>query len=94
MPCAAPLGEPLELARVPAAAAGVEVRRRRPDLDETDLDVHAVTGPDDIAKQAAVLVDAVCRGDYSLGFGGGRSPVPVRSAGARQTTALTSELVR
>jgi hypothetical protein len=40
----------------------VEVRCRRSDGDETDVDVHPVAGANDVAQQPAVPVDAVGRG--------------------------------
>jgi hypothetical protein len=53
--------EPLEQGCVSAPPTFVEVRRGSTDPDELHVHVQAVLGPDDVAEQPPILVNAVGR---------------------------------
>jgi hypothetical protein len=55
-------GEGFETVRVPASPPVVEVGRRGSDRHEADVDVDSVARANDVAKEPAILVDAVSRG--------------------------------
>jgi hypothetical protein len=57
VPCLSTVGKHFQLPREPSTPASVEVRRSRTYSDQAHIDVQAVTCPDHVTQQPAVLVD-------------------------------------
>jgi hypothetical protein len=93
--CARVSGETLQESRVPPPNAVVEVRRSGPDLDEPQVHVQAVAGPDHVAEEPTIAVDEVGR---RLGHEAhertGRQQAPGRRRRFRPVALRTEELLR
>ena len=86
------LGERVEAVRVPAPPPPIEIRRRGPHGDESDVDIHAVACPDDVTEEPSVVVHAIGRGFSGESHPSSHRQEALRRCGRLRPVALGAEV--